>query len=76
MSTRRSIWAASVTLAALCGAGEAALAQTASCNVAYSVVSQWSNGFQGDVKITNQGPAVAGWTLIWTFPSGQTVTQL
>jgi len=76
MNRTRSIWAASVALAALFGADQAVLAQSASCSVAYSVVSQWSNGFQGDVKLTNQGPAVAGWTLIWTFPSGQTVTQL
>jgi len=76
MKRTRSVWAASFLLAALFGAGQAALAQTASCSVAYSVVSQWNNGFQGDLKITNTGPAVTGWTLIWSFPSGQTITQL
>src|SRR5690348_12749451 len=76
MKRTRSVWAASFLLAALFGAGQAALAQSAGCSVAYSVVSQWNNGFQGDVKITNTGPAVTGWTLIWSFPSGQTITQL
>src|SRR4051794_15908567 len=76
MNTTRSVLAASLLLAASFGAEQGALAQTAGCNVAYSVVSQWNNGFQGDVKITNQAAAVSGWTLIWTFPSGQTVTQL
>jgi cellulose binding protein with CBM2 domain/polysaccharide deacetylase len=76
MNATRSVWAAGLLLAASFGASQGALAQSASCNVAYSVVSQWNNGFQGDVQVTNEGPAVTGWTLIWSFPSGQTVTQL
>jgi peptidoglycan/xylan/chitin deacetylase (PgdA/CDA1 family) len=77
MNRSKSVWAAGALLVALCGASQAGLAQTAaSCNVAYSVVSQWSSGFQGDVKVTNAGAAVAGWTLTWTFPSGQALTQL
>lgn len=64
-------------LVALLGASPLALAQTApSCNVAYSVPSQWSSGFQGDVQLTNLGTALTGWTLTWTFPSGQSVIQL
>jgi peptidoglycan/xylan/chitin deacetylase (PgdA/CDA1 family) len=59
------------------GASQASPAQTAaSCNIAYSVVSQWSGGFQGDVQVTNAGSALTAWTLSWTFPSGQAVTQL
>jgi peptidoglycan/xylan/chitin deacetylase (PgdA/CDA1 family) len=76
MNRTRSVLTASVMLAAFFGADQAALAQSAGCNVAYSVVSQWNNGFQGDVQVTNTGPAVTNWTLIFTFPSGQTVTQL
>src|SRR5262245_3970546 len=77
MNRCKSVWAAGALLAVLCGASQVGLAQTAaSCNVAYSIVSQWSSGFQGDVKITNAGSAVAGWTLTWTFPSGQALTQL
>lgn len=29
----------------------------------------WSGGFVADVTITNQGPAVNGWTARWTLPT-------
>lgn len=49
---------------------------TASCRVSYTIVNQWQGGFQADVAITNTGTtAVNGWTLRWTFPNGQQVTQ-
>ncbi|HET9517200.1 MAG TPA: glycosyl hydrolase [Actinoplanes sp.] len=41
----------------------------------YAVPSQWSGGFNGNVEITNLGDTVNGWTLTWTFPSGQTVAN-
>ncbi len=45
------------------------------CWVAYRV-NQWSTGFTASITITNASPApVTGWTLRWTYPSGQTVTQ-
>ncbi|MGC5306601.1 cellulase family glycosylhydrolase [Micromonospora zamorensis] len=47
----------------------------AGCKVAYTVPSQWQGGFTADVKLTNLGDAVNGWSLTWTFPSGQRVTQ-
>jgi hypothetical protein len=49
---------------------------TAACRVTYSVGSQWTGGFQGNVTIANTGAtAINGWTLRWTFPSGQQITQ-
>jgi lysophospholipase L1-like esterase len=48
----------------------------AGCRVAYSVTSQWQGGFGASVAVTNLGDPVTGWTLGWSFPSGQTVTQL
>jgi len=48
----------------------------AACKITYTVVNQWNTGFQADVKITNLGPAISGWTLAWTFLNGQTITQL
>jgi hypothetical protein len=49
----------------------------ADCSVAYKVTNQWSDGFQGDVTLTNTGTsALAGWQLAWSFPSGQRVTQM
>ncbi|WP_433552840.1 cellulase family glycosylhydrolase [Micromonospora zamorensis] len=47
----------------------------AGCQVAYTVPSQWQGGFTADVKLTNLGDAVNGWSLTWTFPSGQRITQ-
>ncbi|WP_117215536.1 cellulose binding domain-containing protein [Allorhizocola rhizosphaerae] len=47
------------------------------CTVAYRVSSQWANGFVGEVRIINTGPtAIHGWSLMWTFPNGQTITNL
>ncbi|MFE3827817.1 cellulase family glycosylhydrolase [Streptomyces sp. NPDC059092] len=50
---------------------------TASCAVAYTVSGQWSGGFQGEIVIRNTGSStVNGWTLGWTFPNGQRITNL
>jgi endoglucanase len=46
-------------------------------SVHYAVTSQWSGGFGATVTITNTGSAtINGWTLKFSFPSGQTITQL
>jgi endoglucanase len=51
-------------------------AAAAGCRVDYTIVSQWQGGFQGDVKITNLGDPISGWTLGFDFAnSGQRVTQ-
>lgn len=47
---------------------------TAGCKVTYSVNS-WNVGFTGSVKVTNTGTTPLTWTLGFTFPSGQQVTQ-
>jgi acetylxylan esterase len=45
------------------------------CQVGYTVNS-WSTGFTASVSITNTGTAtVNGWTLAFTLPGGQTVTN-
>ncbi|HET8842448.1 MAG TPA: cellulose binding domain-containing protein, partial [Ktedonobacteraceae bacterium] len=52
-------------------------ASGASCRVVYQVGSQWSGGFSATLTITNTGTtAINGWTLTFTFPNGQTITQL
>jgi rhamnogalacturonan endolyase len=48
----------------------------AGCRVTYAVTNTWQGGFGASVEVTNLGDPVNGWTLGWTFPSGQTVTQL
>ncbi|MDG5805958.1 cellulase family glycosylhydrolase [Streptomyces ossamyceticus] len=50
---------------------------TASCSVGYRVTSEWPGGFQGEIVIRNTGgSAVNGWTLRWSFPDSQRVTNL
>nr|WP_241773983.1 cellulase family glycosylhydrolase [Micromonospora haikouensis] len=76
--TRRRIGLIAAAVATLMMAGTmvAGNAQAAAgCRVAYAVPSQWQGGFTADVSVTNLGDAVNGWTLGWTFPSGQRVTQ-
>ncbi|MGW5371066.1 cellulose binding domain-containing protein [Streptomyces sp. NPDC004009] len=48
---------------------------TPACTVEYAVTSQWDNGFQGSVKITNNQAAMSGWKLTFDFAAGQKVTQ-
>jgi cellulase/cellobiase CelA1 len=77
VNTSKGIRAAGLLLVAFLGASQVSLGQApSSCSIAYSVVSQWNNGFQGDVKITNGSTALTSWTLTWTFASGQSITQL
>jgi lysophospholipase L1-like esterase len=48
----------------------------AGCAVTYTVTNQWQGGFQGDVTVGNTGAtAINGWTLRWSFPDGQVITQ-
>jgi cellulase/cellobiase CelA1 len=45
--------------------------------VQYTVTNQWPGGFGANVTFTNTGStAINGWNLTWTFPNGQTITQL
>ncbi len=48
-----------------------------SCKVAYTVTNQWTGGFGATIAITNTGStAWSSWTLRFSFPDGQTITQL
>ncbi|KUO05144.1 cellulase family glycosylhydrolase [Streptomyces caeruleatus] len=50
---------------------------SASCAVAYRVSNEWPGGFQGEVVIRNTGDsAINSWTLRWTFPDSQRVSNL
>lgn len=47
------------------------------CMAVYKVVNTWDGGFQGEVEIMNHSSQTyAGWTATWTWPSGQTLTQV
>jgi len=50
---------------------------TGACSGAYSVVSGWAGGFQGQVVVTNTGSStLSGWQLGWTFPGNQEISNL
>jgi hypothetical protein len=61
---------ASATITATATAGG-----SVGCQVTYAVTNQWDTGFQAEVAIRNNAAALNGWTLTWSFPSGQTLTQ-
>ena len=47
-----------------------------SCQVAYAKTSEWPGGFTANVTISNGGTsAINGWTLKFTFPGDQKVTN-
>jgi O-glycosyl hydrolase len=46
------------------------------CQVVYTTQSQWAGGFVAGVTITNTGSsAISGWTLKFTFPGDQKITN-
>lgn len=47
----------------------------ASCAVRYSVVSQWSDGFVAEVRVTAGNAPVTGWTMRFALPDGQRVVN-
>lgn len=48
-----------------------------SCSVHYAITNQWPGGFGASLTITNTGStAINGWSLGFSFPNGQTITQL
>jgi hypothetical protein len=48
---------------------------TSGCRVTYAT-TDWNTGFTGTVTITNTGATtIDGWTLAFTFPGGQRITQ-
>ena len=51
-----------------------AFAQSAGCQVTYTVSWTGGNGFGANIEIRNTGPAITnGWTLLFSFPSGQRI---
>jgi aryl-phospho-beta-D-glucosidase BglC (GH1 family) len=60
--------------AGLMGAVSAQAAQ--GCEVDYEVTGEWPGGFIAAVEVTNLGEPVDGWSLEWTWPDGQRVTNM
>jgi cellulose 1,4-beta-cellobiosidase len=68
-----ALWlSAAAVLSLLLGPG--AQAQSAGCQVTYTVSWTGGNGFGANIEIRNTGPAITnGWTLLFAFPSGQRI---
>ena len=67
----------SAALLAMTGVGAlvASSAQAAAgCKVDYAVTNQWGEGFGANVTLTNLGDPIDGWTVGWTYASGQRIT--
>jgi Glycosyl hydrolase family 12/Cellulose binding domain len=48
-----------------------------SCSATYSVTNSWQGGFQGQIIVKNTSSStINSWHLAWTWPSGQTITNL
>jgi lysophospholipase L1-like esterase len=46
------------------------------CTATYRVISQWNDGFQGEVTVRNGTTATrSAWTATYTFATGQRITQ-
>jgi lysophospholipase L1-like esterase len=51
--------------------------QPGGCTASYAIANTWPGGMQAAVTVTNTSTATLnGWTVRWTLPSGQTITQL
>lgn len=48
---------------------------TGACTAVYSVTSQWSTGYAGQVRIACSGASLSSWQATWTFGAGQRITQ-
>jgi endoglucanase len=46
------------------------------CSATFQTISTWQGGFQGQVTVKAGAAGTSSWTVKWTLPSGQTITQL
>ena len=76
-TTPASTTPASTTPASTTPASTTTASSAKACTATYAVTSSWTGGFQAGVTVKNTGTAATtAWTVNWTLPSGQTVSQL
>jgi poly(hydroxyalkanoate) depolymerase family esterase len=46
------------------------------CTATFAITNQWNNGYQENVTVTNGSTPRTAWTVKWTLPSGQAITQI
>ncbi len=47
-----------------------------SCEVKYTLVSEWNTGYTADIEIKNTGNTVSDWIVAWDMPDTQQIIQL
>jgi Cellulose binding domain/Glycosyl hydrolase family 12 len=73
--------AAALAAVVLATTGAAALslaqpaASVAGCRVSYTITDSWRGGFTTSVSVENLGSPIKDWTLAFSLPGDQTVTQ-
>jgi hypothetical protein len=77
MKRLRLLFAVLLAAAGVAAAGITAgtASAAAACTATYSVVNQWSTGFQANVTVTAGSAALTGWTVTFSFPGNQTLSQ-
>src|ERR1035437_4889185 len=48
---------------------------TGTCAATLHVENSWTGGFQATATVTAGSSAITGWTVNWTWPSGQSITN-
>ncbi|MEN3538131.1 cellulose binding domain-containing protein [Microbispora sp. ZYX-F-249] len=74
----RTAWIAAAALAATAAIGApAAHADTASCSISWSRISQYVVGFTADGRVVNTGTTpLKGWRVSWTFTGDEKLFSL
>ena len=80
MTTRKQRWLRTASVGLLATGSlfalPAGIAHAATgCSVVYSVRSQWSTGFTGDLVVKNLGDPLTSWNVSWTFAGNQQLQQ-
>ena len=65
-----------VLVSALCLSLYAAPVTVGNFTVDYVIQSSWGSGATINVTLKNNGPAVTSWTVGWTYPGNQTITNM
>ncbi|GGO21988.1 hypothetical protein GCM10010116_44310 [Microbispora rosea subsp. aerata] len=50
--------------------------QPGGCSATIRTVNSWPGGFQSEVTVQAGSAALNGWTVSWSWPGGQSITQL
>ncbi len=45
------------------------------CTATYAITGSWGGGFQAEVKVTNGGSPIRGWSVSWNYQNGQQVSS-